>query len=128
MKQTEEEAARENILFNHRTADRTLSGKNLAQFGEINFIQGAEWQSNQSPWISVKEKAGCDSSNDCIVMDTDGEVFRAYFSHENKWLKYGCGRYDEVIEDVTYWMSIPSFDEILKANKDVLQRIKEKGD
>lgn len=120
MKQTVEEAARENILFNHRTADRTLSGKNLAQFGEINFIQGAEWQSNQSPWISVKEKAGCDSSNDCIVMDTDGEVFRAYFSHENKWLKYGCGRYDEVIEDVTYWMSIPSFGEILKVNKDVL--------
>ena len=55
MKQTVEEAARENILFNHRTADRTLSGKNLAQFGEINFIQGAEWQSKQSPWISVNQ-------------------------------------------------------------------------
>lgn len=55
MKQTLEEAARENILFNHRTADRTLSGKNLAQFGEINFIQGAEWQSKQSPWISVNQ-------------------------------------------------------------------------
>lgn len=35
MKQTVEEAARENILFNHRTADRTLSGKNLAQFGRL---------------------------------------------------------------------------------------------
>ena len=55
MKQAVEEAARENILFNHRTADRTLSGKNLAQFGEINFIQGAEWQSKQSPWISVNQ-------------------------------------------------------------------------
>ena len=43
MKQTLEEAAKENILFNHRTVDRTLSGKDLAQFGEINFIQGAEW-------------------------------------------------------------------------------------
>ena len=123
MKQTVEEAARENILFNHRTADRTLSGKNLAQFGEINFIQGAEWQSNQSPWISVKEKAGCDSSNDCIVMDSDGEVFRACFIR-TKWLKYNRGYY--VIDNVTHWMPIPSFDEILEANRDVLERIKEK--
>lgn len=56
MKQTVEEVARENILFNHRTVDRTLFGKDLARFGEINFIQGAEWQSKQSPWISVKER------------------------------------------------------------------------
>lgn len=54
MKQTVEAAASENILFNHRTVDRTLFGKDLAKFGEINFIQGAEWQSKQSPWISVK--------------------------------------------------------------------------
>lgn len=40
MKQTVEEAARENILFNHRTVDRTLFGKDLAKFGEMNF-----------PWI-----------------------------------------------------------------------------
>lgn len=33
MKQTVEEAARENILFNHRTVDRTLFGKDLAKFG-----------------------------------------------------------------------------------------------
>ena len=56
MKQTLEEAARENILFNHRTVDRTLIGKDLAKFGEMNFVQGAEWQSRQSPWISVKER------------------------------------------------------------------------
>ena len=49
MKQTVEEAASENILFNHRTVDRTLAGKDLAKFGEINFVQGAEWQSKQSP-------------------------------------------------------------------------------
>ena len=56
MKQTVKEAARENILFNHRTVDRTLFGKDLAKFGEMNFVQGAEWQSKQSPWISVKER------------------------------------------------------------------------
>lgn len=29
---------------------------------------------------------------------------------------------------VTHWMPIPSFDEILEANRDVLEWIKEKGD
>lgn len=123
MKQTLEEAARENILFNHRTADRTLSGKNLAQFGEINFIQGAEWHAKQSPWISVEDKAGCDTSDDCVVMTKNFEIFKAYFSSENKWMKYNNSYYDEVIEDVICWMPIPSFDEILEAN-----RVKEKGD
>ena len=54
MKQKLEAAARENILFNHRTVDRTLSGKYLAQFGEMNFIQGVEWHAKQSLWINVK--------------------------------------------------------------------------
>ena len=54
MKQTAEEAARENILFNHRTVDRTLFGKDLAKFGEMNFVQGAEWQSKQSPVAIIR--------------------------------------------------------------------------
>lgn len=128
MKQTVEEAASENILFNHRTVDRTLAGKDLAKFGEINFVQGAEWQSKQSPWISVKDKAGCDTSSDCIVMVMNGDIFKAYFSSKNKWMKSNRGYYDEVIDDVVAWMPIPSFDEILEANRDVLERIKEKGD
>ena len=127
MKQTVEEAAKENILFNHRTVDRTLFGKDLARFGEINFIQGAEWQSKQSPWISVEEKLGCDTSDDCIVMDEYGEVFRAYFSSENKWLK-SDNAYTEEVGHVVRWMPIPTFDQILGANKDVLQRLKDKGD
>jgi hypothetical protein len=128
MKQTLEEAARENILFNHRTVDRTLSGEDLAKFGEMNFIQGAEWQTKQSPWISVEDKAGCDTSDDCIVMVMNGDIFRAYFSSGNKWMKNNGGHYDEVIDDVVAWFPIPSFDEILEANRDVLERIKEKGD
>ncbi len=56
----------------------------------------------------VKEKVGCDSSNDCIVMDSDGEVFRACFIR-NKWLKYNRGYY--VIDNVTHWMPIPSLNE-----------------
>lgn len=92
------------------------------------FQCGAEWQSKQSPWISVKEKAGCDTSDDCIVMVANGDIFKAYFSSKNKWMKSNRGYYDEVIYDVVAWMPIPSFDDILEANRDVLERIKEKGD
>lgn len=92
------------------------------------FQCGAEWQSKQSPWISVKDKASCDTSDDCIVMVANGDIFKAYFSSKNKWMKSNGGYYDEVIDDVVAWMPIPSFDDILEANKDVLERIKEKGD
>lgn len=128
MKQAVEKAARENILFNHRTADRTLSGKNLAQFGEINFIQGAEWHAKQSPWISVKGRL---PEEDGYYFVTDGDVVeKVYFF--KRWNKFVSTRdyphlfYDEGV--IKAWLPIPSFDEILEANRDVLERIKEKGD
>lgn len=63
MKQTVEEAEKEYYEKNYPGVDINR------MLVENAFEAGAEWQSNQSPWISVKEKAGCDSSNDCIVMD-----------------------------------------------------------
>lgn len=128
MKQTVEEAAKENILFNHRTVDRTLFGKDLAKFGEINFVQGAEWQSKQSPWISVNERLPEESGYYFI---TDGAVVeKVYFF--KKWNKFAeLGEYSHLFYDegvIKAWLPIPSFDEILEANRDVLERIKEKGD
>lgn len=133
MKQTVEEAAKENILFNHRTVDRTLFGKDLAKFGEINFVQGAEWQSKQSPWISVKERLPEPNKLVLCRMVSNGAIVSGYivvssgrspyvatdggFEFED-WNDYECDM----------WMSIPSFDEILEANRDVLERIKQKGD
>ena len=133
MKQTVEEAAKENILFNHRTVDRTLFGKDLAKFGEINFVQGAEWQSKQSPWISVKERLPEPNKLVLCRMVSNGAIVSGYivvssgrspyvatdggFEFED-WNDYECDM----------WMPIPSFDEILEANRDVLERIKEKGD
>lgn len=128
MKQTVEEAAKENILFNHRTVDRTLFGKDLAKFGEMNFVQGAEWQSKQSPWISVKERL---PEEDGYYFVTDGDVVeKVYFF--KKWNKFASTRYyphlfyDEGV--IKAWLPIPSFDDILEVNRDVLKRIKEKGD
>lgn len=122
MKQTVEEAARE---YSNDCRNRQ---RHCEPYCIVDFISGAEWQSKQSPWISVKEKAGCDISDDCIVMVANGDIFKAYFSSKNKWMKSNRGYYDEVIDDVVAWMPIPSFDEILEANRDVLERIKEKGD
>lgn len=133
MKQTVEEAARKNILFNHRTVDRTLFGKDLAKFGEMNFVQGAEWQSKQSPWISVKERLPEPNKLVLCRMVSNGAIVSGYivvssgrppyvatdggFEFED-WNDYECDM----------WMPIPSFDDILEANRDVLERIKEKGD
>lgn len=146
MKQTIKEAARE-AIHKHYNCNGTYpcsereycehcNGHNTAfdccecgadEFKE-EFITGAAWQAKQSPWISVEDKAGCDTSGDCIVMVMNGDIFKAYFSSENKWMKSNGGYYDEVIDDVVAWFPIPSFDEILEVNKDVLERIKEKGD
>ena len=122
MKQTVEEAARE---YSNDCRNRQ---RHCEPYCIVDFIYGAEWQSKQSPWISVKDKTGCDTSDDCIVMVANGDIFKAYFSSKNKWMKSNGGHYDEVIDDVVSWFPIPSFDDILEANKDVLERIKEKGD
>ena len=125
MKHTVEDAAKEAAEYCYECqCDNSLEMRLVKEA----FRQGAEWQSKQSPWISVKEKAGCDTSDDCIVMVANGDIFKAYFSSKNKWMKSNRGYYDEVIDDVVAWMPIPSFDEILEANRDVLERIKEKGD
>lgn len=133
MKQTVKEAARENILFNHRTVDRTLFGKDLAKFGEINFVQGAEWQSKQSPWISVKERLPEPNNLVLCRMVSNGAIVSGYIVVSSGRSPYVATDGGFEFEDwngyeCDMWMPIPSFDEILEANRDVLERIKEKGD
>ena len=127
MKQTLEEVAKENILFNHGTVDRTLSGGNLAQFGITNFIQGAEWQAKQSPWISVKDRLP-ELGDPVLIRLKDGTVRLAYLDTDNDIATYFWNYNYGTISgwDVTHWMPIPSFDEILETNRDILERIKEK--
>ena len=97
------------------------------------FRQGAEWQSKQSPWISVKERLPEPNKLVLCRMVSNGAIVSGYivvssgrspyvatdggFEFED-WNDYECDM----------WMPIPSFDEILEANRDVLERIKEKGD
>lgn len=99
-----------------------MSGKDLAQFGEINFIQGAEWHAKQSHWINVKERLPDYLEKVLILYEYKGEIQIRQNSYldEKDW-KFGSNK-------ILAWLTIPSFDEILEANRDVLERIKEKGD
>ena len=107
------------------------------------FIAGAEWQSKQSPWISVKERLPEEGQRILVgflyyYKYADREVESPkhidIFTYENGWWIDDSDNFyrgKEVTEDdikVICWQPIPSFDEILEANRDVLDRIKEKGD
>lgn len=142
MKQTVEEAARDAIHAHYkcngeypcgeRDYCEHCNGHNTAfdccecgadEFKE-GFISGAEWQSKQSPWISVKERL---PENNTVVLTRGAYGFLiCQLSSLGEW-ETGANVNKERL-GITHWMPIPSFDDILEANRDVLERIKEKGD
>jgi hypothetical protein len=88
------------------------------------FKKGADWQSKQSPWISVKERLPEENKEYLVVLD-NRVVYVAQYNKNNKsWLIYGTG----YTYNVVAYMPIPSFDEILEENRNVLEQIKQKGD
>lgn len=128
MKQTVEEAAVDFADYELKNLDKlpfVVSAKADYDNGLTKgFKSGAEWQSKQSPWISVKERLPEENKEYLVVLD-NRVVYVAQYNKNNKsWLIYGTG----YTYNVVAYMPIPSFDEILEANRDVLERIKEKGD
>lgn len=90
------------------------------------FKAGAEWQAKQSPWISVEDKLP--SLNQKVIVYNGKQVYISHrtekdYAKDTNFFLYGLQTYN-----VVAWMPIPSFDEILEANKDVPERIKEKGE
>jgi hypothetical protein len=134
MKQTVEEAAKEcrrttaqsmSVYAQYHSIDECPNhGITYDEIAEAAFIKGAEWQSKQSPWISVEDAIPNELAKGmCQVKYVDGSIDEMAMREVNKWIyPYIKTGY------VTHWKPIPSFDEILEANKDVLERIKEKGD
>lgn len=118
MKQTVEEAAKK---YSNDCRNRQL---HCEPYCIVDFISGAKWQSKQSPWISVEDAIPNEQAKGmCQVKYVDGSIDEMAMRKVNKWISpYIKTGY------VTHWKPIPSFDEILEANKDVLERIKEKGD
>lgn len=134
MKQTVEEAAKEcrrttaqsmGVYAQYHSIDECPNhGITYDEIAEAAFIKGAEWQAKQSPWISVEDAIPNELAKGmCQVKYVDGSIDEMAMREVNKWIyPYIKTGY------VTHWKPIPSFDEILEANKDVLQRMKEKGD
>ena len=97
------------------------------------FRQGAEWQSKQSPWISVKERLPEPNKLVLCRMVSNGAIVSGYIIVSSGRSPYVATDGGFEFEDwngyeCDMWMYIPSFDEILEANRDVMERIKEKGD
>ena len=136
MKQTVEEAARKELFSSYACTSSKLSFSGFLYNADamLNMFQkGAEWKAEQSPWISVEERLPKQNELVLCRMVSNGAIVSGYIFVEDKkpprvatqgsfefedWNDYECDM----------WMSIPSFDDILDANKDVLERIKEKGD
>lgn len=134
MKQTVEEAAKEYIY----KARASFVGITPEEYEEqINpeypynvgtdedfeslFIAGADWQAKQSPWISVEERLPEELESVLVGTNYEGRYYyEVAFVMNGKWV---CHNSKPIC-----WMPIPSFDEILEDNNDVLERIKEKGD
>lgn len=109
MKQTLEEASQKGA------EGYNIVGQTIYKSG---FRAGAEWHAKQSPWISVEERLP--ETNDGqslyeVIVVTSDRRFLVVINTEVEHLVGLLG--------VTHWMPIPSFDEILEAN-----RVKEKGD
>lgn len=118
MKQTVEEAAKK---YSNDCRNRQL---HCEPYCIVDFISGAEWQSKQSPWISVKERL---PENNTVVLTRGAYGFLiCQLSSLGEW-ETGANVNKERL-GITHWLPIPSFDDILEANRDVLERIKEKGD
>lgn len=83
---------------------------------------GAKWHAKQSLWINVKERLPEYEGKVLVLYEYEGEMqIQELFYIGEKRMVFGSS-------EVLAWMPIPSFDEILEANRDVLERIKEKGD
>lgn len=130
MKQTLESAAINELFFSYACTSRNISFAGLVydRNAMLNmFRKGAEWHAKQSPWISVEDRLP-DNQDIVLVRDEYDRFCTAYLHGKNsRFITYGEDAYN-FFGEITHWMPIPKFDEILEANRDVLERIKEKGD
>lgn len=129
MKQTVEEAARE------YSNDQINRQHHCEPYCIVDFKAGADWQAKQSPWISVEERLPEEEQRVLVGFlyyykydDREAES-RSYidtFTYGNSvWINDNGKSYlgkDITRKDIKVicWQPIPSFDEILEANKDVL--------
>lgn len=137
MKQTVEEAAMNFANYESNNLDKLpFKVKTLVDYDNgltRGFKAGADWQAKQSPWISVEERLPEDSKLVLCRMVSNGAIVSGFIIPTPSGQPRVVTLPDFEFEDYgnyvcDMWMPIPSFDQILEANKDVLQRMKEKGE
>lgn len=101
----------------------------LRQVYAKGFVNGTK----KSPWINVKERLPEENTSVFFAVEWNAlhkvGYFVGLYSGNGCWESdYKIFLPDSPVVHVTHWMSMPSFDEILETNRDVLERIKEKGD
>ena len=112
MKQTVEEAAKK---YSNDCRNRQL---HCEPYCIVDFISGAEWQSKQSPWISVNERLPEPNKLVLCRMVSNGAIVSGYIVVSSGRSPYVATDEGFEFEDWNYyecdmWMPIPSFDEIL---------------
>ena len=124
MRQTVEEAAMNFANYESNNLDKLpFKVKNVVDYDNgltRGFKAGAEWQAKQSPWISVEERLP-EYSCWVLVAGKDYKYRILFYCGGKFYTNKSLIAYDG---SVLFWMFIPSFDQILEANKDVLQRLK----
>lgn len=154
MAQTVEEAARierEKVILGLHDAYKIhkdpnhyiISSATIEKYAVPLFKAGADWQSKQSPWISVEERLPekpeydwvlvivRDKRDGFIGIPQIGELRSDGFWHTVTSDSFNTPNFMRIYnttdvlgeilkQEVVAWMPIPSFDEILEANRDVL--------
>lgn len=88
-----------------------------------------EYAKVKSSWISVEERLPEYNTEVIIYHEYRFYIGFMYYSMMSNWWRISEDeRTDMIVSEDDFWTPIPSFDEILEANKDVLERIKQKGD
>ena len=147
MKQTVEEAANDYLQKILEASDFEINFEEdnydagardaVLDVTERAYIAGAKWQKEQSLWIRAKEQLPPVNEKDIskqsepVLVKISGHCepeILVYNKFYHVWDTSDGDDYSCNISDDDLWMPIPSFDEILEANRDVLGRIKEKGD
>lgn len=152
MKQTLEEAAKEELIHSYSNKYSDNGTFEYGQEAMLNmFRKGAEWQAKQSPWINVKERLPekpeydwvlvivRDKRDGFIGIPQIGELRSDGFWHTVTSDSFNTTNFMRIYnttdvlgkflkQEVVAWMPIPSFDERLDVNRDILEWIKEKGD
>ena len=127
MRQTVEEAAMNFANYESNNLDKLpFKVKNVVDYDNgltRGFKAGAEWQSKQSPWISVKGQLP-DENEDIIILCKHGAIFNGTYSN-NVWFCMDGYIYDTYKGNPIYssmssippswepiaWMPKPKFEE-----------------